>query len=323
MNTTTLHLDSQTRCNVRCKQCHIWRTRTEDPIDVKYLLQCIDDFAVYCRKTNTRGVVSIAGGEPFLDPDRTFALLERTASNNLHSVVVSNGTCITSDIVKNLYRVRCRDINISIDGTEELHDKLRGVHGTFQKAIQAVRAIQSSNSFKQVTRVHVATTAMKPNIECLTDIAQLAYAHGADSWSLQMYSPEFSHNSGVHNDASLWFSADEIESGRQALLSQFRILVRYGSFWQQNSTATMGKFIQYMSSDYKYTCESHKSNIFIDPLGDIMLCLFSNTAFPEHVLGNLKTTCLQEALQSTTHIKLCEEMVKCTRKCSVLNCHWK
>lgn len=323
MKTMTLHIDSQTRCNVRCKQCHIWRTRTSDPIDVKYLLTGIADFAKHCRYKNIRGVVSIAGGEPFLDQDRTFALLDCATTNNLHSVVVSNGTCITSDVVQKLYQTRCKDINISIDGPEELHDNLRGVPGTFQRAIHAIQSIKSANTFKQVTRVHVATTAMKPNMHCLVDIAQLSYKANADSWSLQMYSPEFSSNSGVANTSNLWFDDAELEQGQQALLGQFRLLVGYGSFWQQNNTATIGRFIQYMTPHHVTTCVSHESNVFIDPFGDIMLCLFSNKVFPEHRLGNLETRGLADVLTSRSFIALCDSMSLCSKRCSVLNCHWK
>lgn len=327
MQPITLHVDLQTRCNVRCKQCHIWRTRTTDPIDVKYIHQALFDFARYCHKNNSRGIVSLVGGEVFLDKNRTLGVLDTASRLGLHSVVVSNGTLINSQLANDLMSVRCRDINISIDGLESIHDELRGVPGTFQRAISAVKNIQSANSFKKMTRVHIATTAMKKNMHQLHEVADLAYRLQTDSWSLQMYSSEFGSNSGVVDTSDLWYDDSELEIGKAELSRQLQHVSKYGSFWQQNNQRTISRFLDYMdvkqSCDARNTCTSHESNIFIDPYGEVMLCLFSPKVFPSNRLGNISSTSLDAILNSSDIQDLKSSINLCKKKCNVLNCHWR
>ncbi|MCW8965888.1 MAG: radical SAM protein, partial [Candidatus Pacearchaeota archaeon] len=91
----------------------------------------------------------IWGGEPFLYPG-LFDLTKKIKDNDSILALVTNATFLTQkaeDIVKQKWDA----LMFSLDGPEEIHDKIRGKKGTFQKVkegIQAVKALKTKNKTK-------------------------------------------------------------------------------------------------------------------------------------------------------------------------------
>ena len=56
----------------------------------------------------------------------------------MRAVISTNGTLITKAKARELKEVGLSYVGISIDGNEEVHDKFRGVKGSYKKALQGV-----------------------------------------------------------------------------------------------------------------------------------------------------------------------------------------
>lgn len=119
-------------CNLRCIMC---RNEKQAPETSK-------EWRVICENIIRSGVEEciLAGGEPLTHPD--FQEIVKTLTLSSKKVVVlTNGTLINSDIANFLSKHKC-SIQVSIDGgSEDAHDKTRGV-GSFSRVVDGVSCLK-------------------------------------------------------------------------------------------------------------------------------------------------------------------------------------
>jgi len=122
-------------CNSRCIMCDIWknkekhiypRTAQERAIDVLSKTGCY--------------YYSISGGEPTLLPDLP-ERLEYAARKIPYVHLVTNGFSVDSELARALGLSGVREISISIDGTEDFHNTIRGISDAYQRAWNALELL--------------------------------------------------------------------------------------------------------------------------------------------------------------------------------------
>jgi len=128
------------RCNLKCVHCY---AQSEDlsydnELDHKQCLAMIDDLAAF-----KVPVILFSGGEPLVHP-RLTDYAEYAVSKGMRAVISTNGTLITKEKAKVLKEIGLSYVGISLDGLEETHDKFRGMKGSFQKALSAIRNCQEA-----------------------------------------------------------------------------------------------------------------------------------------------------------------------------------
>jgi len=123
------------RCNARCEMCHYWR-QTDYPSELpaEDWIEALDNL----RKFAPGFHIQFTGGEPLMKRD-FMQILQWCGQNGVSAGFVTNGELITKDIAKQIVACRINNVNFSIDSaTSELHDKLRGKDGIFNRAISAI-----------------------------------------------------------------------------------------------------------------------------------------------------------------------------------------
>src|SRR4030043_663668 len=110
--------------------------------------------------------VAFEGGEPLLRHDLA-ELLAFSRSLPLHTSLLTNGTLLESRIDEIAPYIN-GVVYVSLDGMEKTHDTIRGVNGSFRKA---VRGIMASTEKVSVT---INTTIMAENINEIEDLVKLA-----------------------------------------------------------------------------------------------------------------------------------------------------
>src|SRR5699024_940804 len=73
--------------------------------------------------------------------------------------IVSNGYLITEEVAQNLKKANLTNIQISIDGLKDNHDRMRNCQGSFDKAVRAIKYL-----YKENMKVAVAFSPTKFNI---------------------------------------------------------------------------------------------------------------------------------------------------------------
>ena len=122
-------------CNLRCEHCYEDSDGSflPDELTTEEAKKAIDDFA-------RAGVVAIAfsGGEPLMRKD-FFEVARYAADRDFYVTMATNGTLVTPEVANKIKEAGVSYVEISLDGFEEQHDRLRRVPGAWKKACQGIR----------------------------------------------------------------------------------------------------------------------------------------------------------------------------------------
>jgi radical SAM protein with 4Fe4S-binding SPASM domain len=144
-------------CNFRCQMCTFWKEKHQDPSLelIKYWIKELADFRIE--------EIDLGGGEPFLRKDLP-EIVKEIKSQGMKCSLTTNGWLVNEDSFPPL-----DSCEISIDGAKpETHDKIRGIKGAWQRAIQAVEIAKSHCPTK------INFVIQSDNYLEITDYCQLA-----------------------------------------------------------------------------------------------------------------------------------------------------
>jgi len=128
------------RCNLKCVHCYahaVDPSDHKDPISNEKAKEIIDDLAQFGAP-----VMLFSGGEPLVREDLV-DLAKYATSKGMRAVISTNGTLITKKKARELKEVGLSYVGISIDGNEAVHDKFRGVPGSYKQALKGVENCQA------------------------------------------------------------------------------------------------------------------------------------------------------------------------------------
>ncbi len=171
-------------CNLDCVHCES-AAGAERPaeLNTEEALQVCEDLAsLGCRDVN------LSGGEPLLRPDLPL-ICERLAALGMRPIVVSNLTLLDERHLAMLQRVGVRCIGTSLDGPQQVHDRIRRVRGAsfspFERTIRTISTLKERGF-----HVSVVTHISLWNIDHLDAVADVLEELGADLWQVQIGFPE-------------------------------------------------------------------------------------------------------------------------------------
>lgn len=165
-------------CMFRCQTCQMWkndfqpsRLGDKNPLSKLEVEEIIEDLF-------SLGVKSIhfGGGEPFLRKD-FLSLVEYCKNRKFYCSTFSNGYLIGGDLAQKIILSKLDALHISLDGADrELHDRIRGVNGAFEHAVQAIRSIneKKKNHQTRFPEVFIHCTVSSINILKLPELVDLA-----------------------------------------------------------------------------------------------------------------------------------------------------
>jgi len=146
-------------CNLRCKMCGQWgdtgifrshsapdagdgaleRARIQELIGAKRQLSLSDYVRLLDEIAAWQPIVSLFGGEPLLYPD-ILPLVREIKKRGLTCTIITNGGRLEA-LADELVDSGIDSIAVSIDGTPDRHDAIRGRAGSFERAAAGVRAV--------------------------------------------------------------------------------------------------------------------------------------------------------------------------------------
>ncbi len=129
-------------CQSRCLTCNIWQIKPKGELS-------LEEIQKFAEKNNYFKWVGLTGGEPFLRSD--IVDIVDAFKKNFKSLYMltfpTNSLCDKGLLEKRMAGIL--DLNIpkvvvtvSLDGSKELHDKIRGVQGNYEKAIMNYKMLQ-------------------------------------------------------------------------------------------------------------------------------------------------------------------------------------
>jgi MoaA/NifB/PqqE/SkfB family radical SAM enzyme len=150
-------------CNLRCGFCY-----TDSPRHTLARTPELDDAAwsTVVDDVIELGVLEavVTGGEPLLHRERALSTLERLDAAGVATYLNTNGWFIDDAVADRLAEVRGLRVYVSIDGAGAArHDELRGVPGSWRRAIEAVGRLLERGIPVRIT--HVVTPENRPEVE--------------------------------------------------------------------------------------------------------------------------------------------------------------
>lgn len=169
-------------CNLNCKFCVIKQRRevAENILNVSDYLYFIRDII----DKEQLAVIAIQGYEPLLPESwpYTKAVLELARSYALPRSFVTNGYLIEENL-EEIIDVDPSGVSVSLDSASaELHDKMRGKAGAFEKTVRGIRALTFKENFAK--KVTVGSVLMPGKREQLEGMPRLLAEAGVRKWSI-------------------------------------------------------------------------------------------------------------------------------------------
>ncbi len=172
-------------CNLKCKQCFANSGPEKSFFQDKDLL--VKKIAEIEEKKAIP--IRFGGGEPLLHP-QLFEILEECSNIGVPVAITTNGTLLDAERAHNLAKYNIRSLTISIDGTEEYNDYLRG-RGAYIRACQGLE-----NALSQNIKVSLAFTVTAMNYKNLPAYVYYFYAKGVREFYIFRYIPNEARGAG-------------------------------------------------------------------------------------------------------------------------------
>ena len=158
-----VQIELTNKCNLRCIMCDRWMWVREDEkatrsFSTPELCRLFDQLA----KTGVESV-KLTGGEPLIREDFC-TIVEYLAHLGIQTMIFTNGTLMNLPKARVLAEANAT-VFFSIDGVSATQDIIRGVPGTFAKALEGIRTlVKVRNEIHSHSEILFNVTVQKCNI---------------------------------------------------------------------------------------------------------------------------------------------------------------
>ena len=181
-----LFWEATIKCNLSCAHCR--RLESDEAVATDLSTSqgkdLIEQLAQLGRAQPMMPVLVFSGGEP-LCRDDIFELVDYAKSFGIPPALATNGTLINPAIAQKIADSGVVRVAVSLDGaTADVHNKLRQLESSFEKALEGIGRIHQKNIPFQIN-----ITLTKHNAEQLEDVYKLAGSLGAVALHIFMLVP--------------------------------------------------------------------------------------------------------------------------------------
>jgi Y-X(10)_GDL-associated radical SAM protein len=163
-------------CNLKCQHCGSRAgKRRPDELDTAEALQVVEALA----RLGTREL-SLIGGEAYLRKDWT-EIVRAARSHGMYCAIQTGGWAFTPKRLEEGIAAGLQGVGVSVDGLRELHDRVRGVKGAFDNALDVVRRARDAGINRSVNTQIGAET-----IPQLRELMHTVIDAGARQWQIQL-----------------------------------------------------------------------------------------------------------------------------------------
>jgi radical SAM protein with 4Fe4S-binding SPASM domain len=173
------------RCNLRCKMCGQWGeggvTKSMEKAVLHQELTHAQARAVIDDCARFRSNITLFGGEPLLFPG-CVDLIAYIKRKGLHCLMITNGSLLLT-YAEGIVGSGLDELNLSLDGGQQLHDRIRGMDGLFVKIMDGIERVNYFKAVKGTDRplINLQCTITRYNYRDLDQLLDVARAMKADS----------------------------------------------------------------------------------------------------------------------------------------------
>jgi MoaA/NifB/PqqE/SkfB family radical SAM enzyme len=153
-------------CNQLCKTCNIWKS---NPIEEKKKELKLEEIEKIFSQFPKIFWLTITGGEPFLREDLVEIIKIAYEKSKVNVLTLTTNGSLPNIIERKIKEIisRCKNltiiVNVSIDGDKELHDRIRGVKGSFDKAVETIEKLKKIKNRRLIVGVNSVISIFNVN----------------------------------------------------------------------------------------------------------------------------------------------------------------
>jgi MoaA/NifB/PqqE/SkfB family radical SAM enzyme len=292
MNPTNAVLAVTLNCNARCVMCDIWKQRSADEMQP----------TEYLKLPTSLREINLTGGEPFLRQDLPEVVgAVRQACPRARLVISTNG--LLPDRMQQMAPRLLRSgsalaVRVSIDGLGEAHDRVRGVPGSFARALRGLEGLKAAG----VQDLGVSMTLLAENVTQVDQVYRLAEELGVEL------------SVTLASDSPIYFGEGKAslrpQDGGELLLQLHRLAWNEYRHWQPKRwfrawfERELARYA--LSGRRPLACDAGRGFFYLDPLGSVFCCHLL-----PHRLGSLREEDWKSLWHSPQAQRAREEVVGC------------
>ncbi len=188
------------RCNARCVHCDIWKNKgREDPPTVEQWKRALTDLRRWLGPAH----VCVTGGEALLMP-WTLEVVRHGVELGLTIEVLSHGYWGDQSRIEALALTDPWRITVSLDGLGDVHSRIRGRDGFFERTRQSLATLSQLRRERQLGfSILLKTVVMRHNVDQLEALARFA-----DAESMEIFYQPIEQNYNTAEDLR-WFEHND------------------------------------------------------------------------------------------------------------------
>ena len=267
-------------CHSRCENCSIWKTRPQNELT-------LDEIRRLAENSPFLSWIDFTGGEP--TDRRDFADLVQVFAKNCPNLLLvhfpTNGLK-PKRVVQACQRIRSVQadfrlvVSVSIDGPPEINDKLRGVPGDFDRAVDTFRQLSGIDGVE----VYAGMTLYPDNLQLIDQTVQ----------AIANRLPGFSHRQlhvNIGHISPHYYANDQTDAGAAPAMAAALAALQKRRGIPLNPFAWVEQVYHRRAADYLSTqrtplpCAALLSSCFLAESGAVFPCSIWDAP-----LGNIRET---------------------------------
>lgn len=179
-------------CNSRCISCTQWKRKSDNELTTEE----VDKILLQLKEVGIRSI-SFTGGEPTLRRDLSEIIKKANDLNFDNITLATNGLLLTREKAIGFIGNGLKGITVSVDGTEGVHDYVRGIKGSYGRSIKVLKILTELRDRRHThLGIRIATTLMKPTLNAITKEIDVAKKLSV-SWGINLISNSLYFFEGV------------------------------------------------------------------------------------------------------------------------------
>ncbi|MFH1772628.1 MAG: radical SAM protein [Candidatus Omnitrophota bacterium] len=159
------------KCDFKCRHCFNWQKIDQGKDDLSF-----HEIEKLTKELETVYNLLLSGGEPFLRDDLAEIINLFYTNNKTRRISIPTNSyrpCIITGKAKQILekaKGAILEIQLSLDGTENIHNEIRGKEDSFKKTIETYEALKKLKEKHNNLRINIAVTVNNKNAGKLKEL---------------------------------------------------------------------------------------------------------------------------------------------------------
>jgi MoaA/NifB/PqqE/SkfB family radical SAM enzyme len=313
------------KCNLRCVMCGLWgpqglcisKINSQEELSLDIWKKVVSDL----KKISPN--IILFGGEPLIYKN-WYEIAKYIRENNLRCHLPTNGTLIKNNLEKITEVIT--NVDFSLDGIGEIHEKIRGERGIFEKIIEGIVTLNKYKEEKKLSLpyLNICCTINHLNYSNISEIPEFFEKNNIKINLLNFQNIEFTEKDTIikqkkffkenfNSETSFWEGVEKknFEIDLEILIKEIRKIkskkyknIKYIEFEPDFTEEQLKAY--YRREHYKIKnkkCLSPWTTAMILPDGEVWIC-------PDYSVGNIKEKNILELFNNEKARKFRRTLIK-------------